>query len=93
MSVQFIYDQYLRKLSSNERLQLIKLLAESLQKGENTASGVSTEDKLRLAQILKADAAKEHWKELDKILPDTNEVTLEEILDEVSEVRRDAQNS
>ena len=45
------------------------------------------QEKIRIANILRAQVAKEDWQALSKQLPDVPEVTMEEIVAEVKAVR------
>ena len=57
--------------------QLLSLL-EQLPPGE----------KVKIANLLRAQAAKEQWRALSRQLPDVPEITLEEIVEEVKIVRQ-----
>lgn len=46
------------------------------------------EEKIRMAQRLKAAAAAEKWRVLSAQLPDVPEISMEEIVAEVKEVRK-----
>jgi hypothetical protein len=87
MSVQTLYDQYLCKLSSKEQLELIQLLAVALQEDTEKTDAITSDDKIRLAKILSAEAAEQQWKALSEELPDSDELTMDEIVEEVRKVR------
>lgn len=80
MSVQTIYDRYLSHLTPEERQELIRLLA-----GETETSA---EQKLQIANRLRAEATQEQWAALSGQLPDVPELTLEEIVEEVKRFRK-----
>lgn len=46
------------------------------------------EEKLKIANLLRAQVAKEQWRALSKQLPDVPGVSMEEIVEEVKAVRR-----
>ena len=87
MSVQALYDQYLCKLSSKEQLELIQLLAIALQEDTEKTDTATSDDKRRLAKMLRAEAAKQQWEALSEELPDSTELTMDEIVEEVKKVR------
>ena len=87
MSVQALYDQYLCKLSSKEQLELIQLLAVALQEDTEKTDTITSDDKIRLAKMLRAEAAKQQWGALSGKLPDSTELTMDEIVEEVKKVR------
>jgi len=90
MSVQLIYQTYLKHLSARDRWELIRLLAEEAIAGkvEADVSGDTPEEKLRMANLLRAEATQQQWAELSKRLPDVPEITTEEIVAETKAVRR-----
>jgi hypothetical protein len=49
---------------------------------------LSPQEKLKLADRLRAQASAEQWGTLSKKLPDVTEVTMDEIVNEVKAVRR-----
>lgn len=51
-------------------------------------SQLSAEEKIRLAERLRAAAAAEKWHELSKKLPDMPEISMAEIVAEVKAVRK-----
>ncbi|MBL7795659.1 MAG: hypothetical protein JNJ90_04070 [Saprospiraceae bacterium] len=51
-------------------------------------SQLSAEEKIRLAERLRAAAAAEKWRELSKKLPDMPEISMAEIVAEVKAVRK-----
>lgn len=85
MSVQMIYETYLRDLSVEERLALIRLLVEETIPG----AGMSVDDKMQLGKKLRAEAAQEQWETLSQQLPDVpeSEISMDEIVAEVKTVR------
>jgi len=86
MSVQMIYETYLRDLSVEERLALIRLLVEETI----PSAGMSVEDKMQLGKKLRAEAAQEQWTSLSDELPDVpeSEVSMDDIVAEVKATRQ-----
>jgi len=48
---------------------------------------LTAKDKIKIAKLLRAQAAKEQWRALSQQLPDVPEISMEEIVQEVKAVR------
>lgn len=87
MSIQAIYQTYLSDLSNEERLELIRLLIDGAS--FTAVEALATpEEKLQIANRLRAEATAQQWQELSRRLPDVPTITMDEIVQAVKEVRR-----
>jgi|GEM_PF-1745854 len=92
MSVQVIYQTYLKYLSVEERKELIHLLVDETMAdaipSASTDIPLSAEEKIQLSNRLRAEATQAQWAALSEQLPDVPEITMDEIVAEVKMVRK-----
>lgn len=70
-------------------MQILKLESDiTLEQLYNLLSQLPAEEKIQLAEHLRAQAAQEQWEALSEELPDVSEISMDEIVAEVKEVRK-----
>lgn len=70
-------------------MHILKLESDiTLEQLYNLLSQLPAEEKIQLADHLRAQAAQEQWEALSEELPDVPDISMEEIVAEVKEVRK-----